>query len=229
MQPKILEHEGLTFEARIGSSDEKCFNEVIVGKSYEKKFFKIHAGERWVDMGGNVCAFTLFAAARGAKVTVYEPDPANCIQIEKNLKRNGLTATIHQAAVVAGTEKTVTLNLWPDGQSWRNSIVRNRRGTKPIAVPAVNFKEALSFGDCCKMDIEGAEIPILRAWTPDIEIQKLVFEWSFDAEKRVEMLRMALGKLKRSFENVKYPKQVETLEIWDFFPPCTTIHCWNEP
>jgi FkbM family methyltransferase len=224
---RILEHEGLKFEARAGTSDEKNFREVIEGGSYERKFFKIQAGERWVDMGGNVGAFALYAIQRGARVHIYEPDPTNCRQIERNLKLNGFDAQISQAAIVHDDTREVTLNLWPDGQSWRNSIVRNRRGTKPLKVPAVNYREALIPAECCKMDIEGAEIPILRSWDLPTPLSKLVFEWSFDAEPRVELLRMALGKLKKSFTNVRHTKQVETVEMWKFFPPCTTVHCFN--
>jgi hypothetical protein len=65
---------------------DSYFDEVLGNEVYLKKSMTIQAGETWMDCGGNVGAFTLLACSKGAKVTVYEPDPFNCEMIKKNLE-----------------------------------------------------------------------------------------------------------------------------------------------
>lgn len=222
----MMESRGLRFHTRPGSSDEKAIREVVVNNSYQKKWFKIEPGEHWLDLGGNVGAFTVLAASLGAKVDTYEPDPFNCGMIVKNLFENKLNAHIHSRAVTTSSGPA-TLNLWPEGQSWRNSLVRNRKGTNPITVECVAFMSLLKPDICIKMDIEGSEIEILRQWPMGSQVKKLVFEWSFDANPNVSLLREALVLLKLDFKNVKYSTQVDKIDQWKFFPPCTTVFCWN--
>jgi len=91
---KTTEHNGIKFIARRETSDMKTFEEVVVRDVYQKKGNKIRKGEHWIDCGGNVGAFALLACSKGARVTVYEPDPYNCKMIEKNLKLNNFEADI---------------------------------------------------------------------------------------------------------------------------------------
>lgn len=223
----LIELGGLKFNARNGASDEKTIKEVVGKKAYEKKGFKIEAGEKWIDLGGNIGAFTVLAASRGCSVLTYEPDPFNCQMIHENLALNGLHAVVKQKAIVHDDMIAVNLNLWPDGQSWRNSIIRNKKGTRPLTVMCENFFKIATPEHCVKMDIEGAEIKILESWPEDFKVKKLVFEYSFDVDPSVRRLRKILEKLTPHFTKVLYSKQVETLKEWKFFPPCTMVHCFN--
>jgi FkbM family methyltransferase len=173
------ELRGIKFYHREGFSDLKTFNEVIGKQVYLKKGMTIKEGEKWMDCGGNVGAFTLLAASKGALVTVYEPDPYNCELIEKNLRLNGLKATIKESALVHNDKTEAYLFIGNNGNVWRNSIVK-KWNNKGIKVPCLNFdKEAMNF-ECCKMDIEGAEMPILENSTR--LFKKMVYEWSFDID-----------------------------------------------
>jgi FkbM family methyltransferase len=222
-----LKHEQIEFLARPGSSDEKTFAEVIVKRAYEKNYFKILPGEKWLDLGGNVGAFAVRAASLGATVDIYEPDPFNCQMIKRNLEANNVQAAIHQVAVVHDDQNQAILNLWPQGQSWRNSIVRNKRGTSPLAVKCLNLYSILTQPLCIKMDIEGSEIPLLLNWPEQTPVQKLVFEWSFDVDKKTSTLRTAIARLSKDFPNIKVTSQIYKIESWDFFPPATMIFCWK--
>lgn len=224
---ELLEHDGLWFYVRNGYSDKKTFDEVIVGKAYQKKDFKIEAGERWLDLGANVGAFTCFAEKQGAVVTSVEPDIRNVRQLRKNIKENSFKADVLLAACVHDSRKSIELNLWPGGQSWRNSVVRTRRGAIKETVPCVNFFDIIGAFDCLKMDIEGAEIPILEAWSDSVHLKKMVFEYSFDVDPDCERLRKIIERLKKSFKTVQYSSQIDTLKAWTFFPPCTNIFCCN--
>lgn len=225
MDPKI-EARGLFFYARPGSSDEKTIREVVGKNVYEKRGFKIEPGERWLDLGGNIGAFSVLAASRGADVRTWEPDPSNVAQIRANLALNGLTANVRERCIVGDERKMATLNLWPDGQSWRNSIVRNKRKTIPMEVFCDNFFSFAQPDDCVKMDIEGSEIGILEAWPQGFRVRKLVFEYSFDVDPSCARLRGILERLKAIFPNVKYSSQVDRIEEWKFFPPATMVHCF---
>jgi FkbM family methyltransferase len=138
---KILQSEikGIKFYYREGLSDLKTFEEVLSNEVYLKKGMTIESGEHWMDCGGNVGAFTLLACSKGAKVTVYEPDPYNCEMIKKNLKLNGFIANVKQAALVHNDIKDIILFIGNNGNVWRNSIVK-KWNNKGIKVPCLNFE-----------------------------------------------------------------------------------------
>jgi FkbM family methyltransferase len=226
------EIDGIQFLYREGFSDLKTFEEVIERKTYLKKGMTIEAGESWMDCGGNVGAFTLLACSKGARVTVYEPDPFNCRMIEKNLRLNGFDAEIKQSALVHDEREEITLFIGNNNNVWRNSIVK-KWNDKGIKVGCVNFdKEAESF-DCCKMDIEGAEMLILENTSK--VFKKLVYEWSFDIDPSLprfwatieaQMLRyrdsQPIGNIAK-FETRDY-------DVWqdNWFPACANIFMFNK-
>jgi FkbM family methyltransferase len=170
---------GIQFYYREGMSDLKTFEEVLRNEVYLKKGMTIQSGETWMDCGGNVGAFTLLACSKGAKVTVYEPDPFNCDMIKKNLTLNGFNAEVKQAALIHNDTKEIILFIGNNGNVWRNSIVK-KWNNKGIKVHCLNFDAEAKNFDCCKMDIEGAEMLILEN-TKKV-FKKLVYEWSFDID-----------------------------------------------
>lgn len=218
----------IEFYYREGLSDLKAFEEVIQRDAYQKRNTTIQAGQHWMDCGGNVGAFTLLACSLGAQVTVYEPDPFNCEMIEKNLDLNGFTADIKQAALVHDNTPQVTLFIGNNGNVWRNSIVK-RWNDQAISVPALNFDDEAQGKDCCKMDIEGAEMPILE--TTDRVFEQLVYEWSFDVDPSLRRIWKVLDRQKAVYDvqtawsTVRYEQR--DYEVWqdNWFPACTMVHC----
>lgn len=211
------------------SSDEKVFREVFEKNSYQKREFQIEAQEKWLDLGANIGLFSVLAASKGAKVDCFEPDTGNISQIKKNLKLNGIQdVNIHQACVVHDNREETYFNLWPEGQSWRNSAVRIKKNCTTIKVPCRNFFDLLEENMCVKMDIEGSEIEILKGFDKNKKrLKKMVFEWSFDSEPRTQVLCQVVEKLRRQFKKVKYPIQIERIATWKFFPPAAMIWCSN--
>ena len=223
---------GIEFWYRSGYSDLKTFEEVIKRNTYQRRGMKICAGERWMDCGANVGAFTLLACSLGASVVAYEPDPYSCELIHKNLLLNGFTAEVRQEALVPNHIDSVVLFVGNNNQVWRNSIVK-RWGKNGIKVPAVNFDtEALNFRNC-KMDIEGAEMPILEQTT--VLFDKLVYEWSFDVDANLKRLWKVIERQKSSYDvkaswsSIHY--QDRLFERWQpsWFPPCTNVFCFRQP
>lgn len=222
------ERTGLEFFVRPETSDLKTIKEVVTGNAYQKKYFNIEESEHWIDLGGNIGAFAVLAAWMGATVDVYEPDPTHCNMIAKNVEQNGFAdrVTIHQKAVVVGDEKELVMYIGNNGNTWRNSVVHNW-GNGKIKVPAINFKEVLNNPEICvKMDIEGAEMPIIEAL--DQPLKKLVFEWSFDIDTSIKRYHDACKGLEGLFQTVKYSKINSEYEHWQksWFPACKNVFCY---
>lgn len=225
------EIKGIKFYYRDGFSDLKTFEEVIGRKTYLKKGMTINANEKWMDCGGNVGAFALLCCSLGAEVTVYEPDPYNCEMIEKNLKLNGYNAKIKQVALVHDHRKDIILFIGNNNQVWRNSIVK-KWNNKGIKVECLNFdKEAKKF-DCCKMDIEGAEMLILE--NTNTVFDKLVYEWSFDIDPSLSRFWSIIEKQMQEY-SIKYDKHSTCHDdkremFWQksWFPACTNVFCYKK-
>lgn len=216
---------GISFYAREGTSDLKTFEEVINKDAYRKKGMSIEAGEDWVDCGANVGAFTLLACSLGANVVAYEPDPNNCLMIEKNLALNGFKAKIVCAALVHNDIKKANLYVGNNGNVWRNSLVKNWNG-KGLKVDCLNFDEVVSDGVCVKMDIEGAEMLILE--NTNRKFQKLVFEWSFDIDGSLTRYWAILEKLSQAYTVQASRYENTGYDFWQksWFPACTNVFCY---
>jgi len=191
----------------------------------------IEPGERWMDCGGNVGAFTLLACSMGAEVTVYEPDPFNCGMIQRNLDANGYKATIKEAALVHDDTQQVTLFIGNNGNVWRNSIVK-QWNDKGIKVPCLNFDaEAVAYENC-KMDIEGAEMPILENTTKTFK--KLVYEWSFDIDPSLPRFWALIEKQQAQYSGFKDIGNIAKFKSRDYntwqnswFPACAMVFAYN--
>jgi FkbM family methyltransferase len=221
----VSEKTGLKFYYRPNTSDIKTIMEVVERGVYEKKYFKIEVGEHWIDLGGNIGAFTLLALSKGATVDVYEADDEHCEIIKMNLELNGLTATVINKAVVHDDNKEIYLNIQKNGNTWRNSIVKNWDGGKK-KVDCINIESVLNKDVCCKMDIEGAEILILE----NIKLmpKKMVYEWSFDIDDNIDRYRNVLKKMINNYRNVKHNSIKDEHKIWKkgWFPPCRNVYCF---
>ena len=220
---------GIEFYFREGFSDLKTFKEVIGNETYLKKGMTIERGERWMDCGGNVGAFALLACSKGAEVTVYEPDPYNCEMIKKNLAINGFSATVKQAALIHNDAKSVLLFIGNNGNVWRNSIVK-KWNNKGIKVPCLNFDEEAMNIDCCKMDIEGAEMPILENSTR--LFKKMVYEWSFDIDASLPRFWSIIERHRAMFTVAEIGNtgrfKTRDYDLWQksWFPACTNVFCY---
>jgi len=219
------ERTDLKFYYRPNTSDIKTIMEVVERNVYQKKYFKIDSNEHWIDLGGNIGAFTVLVASLGSTVDVYEPCKEHCNLIEMNLKLNGLNANIINKAVVFDDRKETEFYININGNTWRNSIVKNWKSSH-YKVDCVNFKEVLNSDSCCKMDIEGAEMEILERL--DFPLKKLVAEWSFDIDNNIDRYRNVVSKLRNIYKNVHASEIKSEHKVWlkSWFPPCKNIYCY---
>lgn len=219
----------VTFAIREGTSDTKSVLEVFKNNSYQRKRFKVEPGERWLDLGANVGAFSVFAASLGCSVKGYEAEPENADIARANIARNGLTGTVVTGAVVPDTFEGdhVALHVCERPmQKRRHSLFKPKSPHAVKMVPAFKFS-TLDFArfDCVKANIEGVEVPIMGTLADHYGIRKLVFEWSFDKEPRVAVFRAMLDNLRRFFPWVEANRTIPPdLELYQFYPPNAFVY-----
>lgn len=226
---RIIESNGLKFQVRPGTSDEQAIKEVVTGKGYQRKYFPIEQGERWLDLGANIGAFSCFAAQKGAVVTAYEPEPENAALTRLNLGLNGFTAPVHEVAVVADTETRDHLNFYLSNTTygnWRHSLYKTKN-KRAIQVPVKHISSALENCDAVKMDIEGAEIDILNSLGDWQQVRKLCFEYHFDVNNSIPLFTSIVDRLRKTFTEVRSPKMPDGLEAYTFYPPARIVFCWR--
>jgi FkbM family methyltransferase len=218
---------GIKFFYRENTSDLKTFEEVIGRDVYQKNGNKIRAGDFWYDCGGNVGAFSLLAIKNGAQVEAFEPDPFSCELMEKNLKANGFSAKINQAALVHDETKKAILYAHDKGQFWRNSLV-NKISRRGLEVKCVKFDDAVKSDKnvFVKMDIEGMEMPIIE--NTKNKFGKLIFEWSFDIDPNLERYWRVLERLSLNYEVKAQDYRGKGVTVWpkSWFPACTNVFCY---
>jgi FkbM family methyltransferase len=235
--------DGLDFDIRPGTSDEKSIREVVERRGYGRYKFAPAADEFWIDLGANIGAFSVWAASQDPSIRVhaYEADPTMCELVAHNLELNGLReqVEIFHSAVVADRRRTVTLHCnTARGNVWRNSIEREWRGGEDITVPAFNIKkvlEAVPADSYLKMDIEGTEMPILEWMLANHrmtvrQLAGMVFEWSFDVDRSIARFTNVIDGLSELYDEVKNARipddaPAEWPPQWN--PPCRVVWAWN--
>jgi hypothetical protein len=103
---------------------------------------------------------------------------------------------------------------------------------KGLKVDCVNFDEAIKDGVCVKIDIEGAEMPILE--NTQRKFKKLVFEWSFDIDPSLPRFWNIIEKLNKDYKlgsignTAKF--QSRDYDVWQksWFPACTNVFCYEK-
>lgn len=227
---QTLQIGGLKFAARPGTSDKTAITEVVKKKSYERKDFKIQPGERWLDLGANVGAFSCYALKQGAEVVgAVEPIKENARLAAYNLHLNGWgLVPVLELAVVDDHNQQDQISMGIANTryaQWRHSIYK-QNAKRRVQVPTVQFSQLLNGVDAVKMDIEGAEIAILSLVEDWRDVRKLTFEWHFDVCPTISVFREVLDRLAGTFPNVR-TGPLPDAELWTWFPPARLVHCWR--
>jgi FkbM family methyltransferase len=211
---------------RPGTSDATAYKEVVTNTGYKRRYFPIEPGQKWLDLGANVGAFSVWASSIGIEIVgAYEPEPNNANLAQQNLAYNGFgNVPLHETAVsYEGGEFPLYLSNTEYGQ-WRHSLYQNKK-KHSITIKSVPFSELLEGVDGVKMDIEGSEIEIIENLNDWGSVKMLVLEWHFDIDNSIPRFKKAMKKLSEHFENVRYNKLPDA-ETYDHFPPARIVFCW---
>lgn len=207
---------------REGTSDEKAVEEIYGRKSYDRKIInkkRFLDGDHWLDLGAHIGIFTQYMLDKGAKhVYAYEPHPENFALLKKNV---GKRATVVHAAVYGSQKPTHLYVAKRTENTWRHSVLPVN-GRESIPVKAIEIDRVLrQYKNIknIKMDVEGAELDILKALKPAHlrRLRKIVFEYS--TKHGYAELKKIVKHLKHHGFRVKYPKSLGY--------PDSLIFCWK--
>lgn len=179
---EIVQAHGKKFYRRIDISQDR---HVLFNESHYNRLVKegwVQPGDRWLDVGANIGAFSVRFADQVESIHAYEPDVDNQLMLGMNLELNGIeNVRRHRAAVVGGSTGTYEFAV---GRSPLQHRIGRVRGREHVNVVGVNVNEAVSVGSCnkVKMDCEGCEKDAIPVMDFD-PIQFFTFEWHFPENK----------------------------------------------
>lgn len=173
--------EALGARMRLHPDGNVCEKRVLFTPQYfdaaERELLasRIRDGFRFIDIGANIGAYSLFVAAQaksGARILAVEPQPEIFARLAYNIALNPFGSIKAVACALADKPGEVTLFL--DQGNRGESSVRILRSTAGVAVrvPATTLHAlAVSEGyeriDAVKLDVEGAEDLILEPFLRD--------------------------------------------------------------
>jgi FkbM family methyltransferase len=174
---------------------------------YDVPGVPIRKGDVVVDIGANQGFFTCYAAQKGARVYAFEPVPELFERLRLNVQRNGFAdrVTLEPYAVggASGTAEMFVSSSLGGGQSTilpefarnANVPISRRITVRCKTLPQILAEFSLRSVRLCKMDVEGAELQILRTLNYALlaRIQSLVLEYHPEAYDLGALLRLTIG------------------------------------
>jgi len=182
------------------------FSDIWYSHTYDVPGVPIRAGDVVIDIGANQGFFSCYAAFKGARVFAFEPVPELCQRLRENVVRNGFSdrVTIQQCAVGASsgfTDLFVSSFLGGAQSTIVPEFVRSA-GVPVVQTIRVECKTLpqileglpLQTVRLCKLDVEGAELAILKTLSPaDLaRIQSFALEYHQEAYDLNTLLRLVL-------------------------------------
>jgi FkbM family methyltransferase len=143
-----------------------------------------------VDVGANVGLYTLILSrlvGTAGRVHALEPAPANLRALGRAIEHAGATNVVVHAAAAGDRAGEVALHLAPGNQG-DHRIFPNVEARATIPVPSVVLDDLLATEprvDFVKIDVQGAELPVLRglrrtlAGNPDVRVLCEITPWLF--------------------------------------------------
>jgi FkbM family methyltransferase len=160
-----LRGSGVLVHVRHSSPDVLNLDEIFYQRLYEapepvrRAIAEISRPPRIVDLGANVglAGAWFLGAFPGASVVAYEPDPANAAVHAETVAANGLEG--RWRLVVAAAGANVGVASFVPGRFAESHLAAP--GEDGVQVEGVDVLPELMKADLLKIDIEGAEWPIL--------------------------------------------------------------------
>ena len=208
----------LTFHLRNGQtinvrgSIRSALNEIYLHKVYDIPGLDYRQCRQVFDFGANMGIFALYVAAQAPDATIacFEPSAANFPMLLGNLAANRVRARAFRMAVSTTCEPRHLSHAGGSGQ-YRLDGSASDFELVPCADLARVFD--LSGADTCdflKMDIEGAELPLLLE-TPLEHLRKvraMAMEWHYPEERLAEVrARLKAAGFRSWVERVGHARQ----------------------
>jgi len=145
-------------------------------ETLETEFVKqeVKKGDVVVDIGANIGYYSLILAkivCNTGKVFAFEPAPDNYSILKKNVEINNYKNVVLENFAISDTNGEIELYLSEESMGWHRIYPSKYCGENHIKVKTItlddyfrnnSFKDKISF---IKMDVEGAELGILKGMT----------------------------------------------------------------
>jgi FkbM family methyltransferase len=186
------------FWYRHGTSDVLVIKQIFVQLEYRRLqgLPDIHT---IFDVGANIgaAAVMLLTIFPKARLIAVEPEPGNLAVLRRNLEPYGERAFILEAAVwPTATPLEVVKHTFRDGLDWSNQVKPAVSSTEVVCGMTIEQMMAdakVSRIDLLKMDVEGAELPVLQGDTAWLgKVKHLCIE--LHGEEHAKALDQALVK-----------------------------------
>jgi FkbM family methyltransferase len=166
---------GVHYQIRVNGAELSPYHEINIQRVYECVFgFETGPGDVVLDIGANVGIFAVRQALRGACVYAFEPNPEAFSRLRSNVEANllpGAVATYHKAvgispgrAALRRSNATVATRVVPDAGTEIEVVTLDQIVTE-LGLDAVSL---------LKLDVEGAEVDILRGGGYALRVVKRV-------------------------------------------------------
>ena len=166
-----VSYKGVSFLVHLNSESECSYWAKFSEGAWEPETLdvlaaEIRPGSRFVDIGAWIGPTTLFAAAIGAAVQAYEPDPIARASLERNIWCNSsLERLIRVTPAALGTatgRAQIRSSILGDSMT---SLTRSIPGLEEVTVDVVGVKGEVKAGnleaDFIKIDVEGFEFQLV--------------------------------------------------------------------
>lgn len=134
-----------------------------------------------IDIGANIGAVSVWAARQGARVIAVEPEPDNRAYLMKNLQANAPEDS-YTILPYAAMPSPGTFYLEPD--HGHSQVVSGGTGTtievEGITLADVYEQAGVPYSDVLKIDIEGAEYPLIMGTPTEILRKSRYIALEFD-------------------------------------------------
>lgn len=198
---KQIEKKGLKFFIRENTLDEYVINECFNSYNY----LDVKKGDTILDAGGNIGAFAVIMANKGAEIISYEPEPENIKLFIMNVQANNLQDKIILKNKALTNKNIDKLKLYVNNKKNKGShTLTQRRGREYIEILTENWNNININFNKVKIDIEGGEYELIDNCLNNIKhIQKGIIEMHINGFG-VDKYLNALQKLKNIFPNGEY-------------------------
>lgn len=179
-RPLDVETYGLPF--RLDPRDNLCEKRILFTPQFydraERAFLaeRLGPGSAFVDVGANVGIYSLLAAKAGARVLAVEPQPAVFARLAFNIGAAGLGSRV-TAVQTAVADREGDIEIVIDERNLGHSGA-DTTGDRRITVPcrpllALMDEHGITRADVMKIDVEGAEDVILKAFFDTAPVERL--------------------------------------------------------
>jgi FkbM family methyltransferase len=196
-----------SIRCRCARGADRMFGEVFHLHEYDIPRMPLGPGDVVIDIGANHGFFTCYAARLGATVYAFEPTPAAYAALGRNVARNGLADRVVARPWAIGPEdgpvELICAAGLGGGQNTTSPAFAEAAGlrvTHRETVPcrtlaAVLGEFRIDRVRLCKLDCEGAELPILRSLgaAEAARIDAVVAEYHREAYDVADLLATLLG------------------------------------